>query len=463
MITIPINYKITNFGGNYTAFVTEGKKINVTCRNGLGGLIPVSFGPAANAAKVVKLQPVAELNAGTSGLKREGGNAINLGTDKFRFNDKVVLDVAVNGVGLAEQKMFNTDVVTVSLSVDSNIINLPSNDPAVIPLNFTIDYSKAGLGNNVANTGEYVVIVDFYINDGNETPIGWSDGGHAPIGVPDVGAITLDLDSLSSTVLEDVVFDTAALNNGDSVTMITQLTSRVTSFNANVEDTLLLYFEEEVNCIIDEDGVRVTDEDGGNCILDEDGAPPALPLPPAACSAYGSGAISFIKKISVLGPDWFAPYSFTVAQSKANDINNTSVTYGAGYMTVVANSGNDTYLHRLATSFDLSAGGNELQLEVSIGLNNPLIPGERIVFVYRSGDIETGRTNPLYDMQSWSYLGVVDANGTYDIATGGLIPNDSEVWIGMMWERDYQTDFGPYNVDNQILFTALSPIPYRCP
>ena len=185
-----------------------------------------------------------------------------------------------------------------------------------------------------------------------------------------------------------------------------------------------------------------------------------IDLDSALCSSPGSGIENSNHEIETEAVA-SGTNNFTAARADLNDINGAFVHNPTNPNPFwVSNQAGNTALERAARRFDFTGGTSSLSLNTQ-AINWRGAVGEKIVIVYTSGDIETGRANPLYDMPSWTVLGTIDVTGTYDIS--GLVPAIADVWIGFMWERDYTGDFGVYDVATVITADIATGNTYRCP
>jgi len=277
-MAIPIDYKLTNKGDNDLKFFDDGDNVRIVCRNGNNVKIPISQGPSANVDKVTDLLKPVQNNGGTSGFKAEGATSIYLGSDKFLFSSKVKLDISIDGKGHAQQKEFDTEDNTPSIEAPDGLIALDVNDPAKVPMDFRVLYQ-------VSNTdAQYTCRINFIQNNGAQTPIPWGyDGGVLPL-TPGAQTIII-VDNIAEAL--NVIFDFEAIgmNPGDSFKMVTELITIDTAFNANADNDLTLYYEEENDCIVDDEGVQVTDE-SGSCITDESTIPE---IPEFTCGGASQG------------------------------------------------------------------------------------------------------------------------------------------------------------------------------
>ena len=204
----------------------------------------------------------------------------------------------------------------------------------------------------------------------------------------------------------------------------------------------------------------------GECIkpsiVEEFTATVIIPLDLAPCASPGTGLINNNRSLVARGNPSFGANKFTEAKVISDDINSSIMTVGAGGINVawIANSGGFTFLDRGALRFDLSGGTASMNISMASLTNMPA--GEKAILFTITGDIETGRTNALYDMATWTVLGIIELDGSYDIS--GLVPAATDVWIGYMWLRDFQGDFGVYDVSTPISANIgnISQL-YKCP
>lgn len=452
-------YTVLNNGVNYLGLIENGESVRVSILNGLGEIVRFNAPPNPEVDTSTLL---AQNIQNTSG--REDGNAgadagLNLGTFRFRFNDSIKVTYSfVNPGGLAKTDLLPTESCSASINLPSTTVR-DRDDPLVEAFQFEVEYDILNLGPD-----PYKCTANFVYQDGSDVSYSRAQGGQYI-----TGKFLLSLSANSETDPNETNnfyfdLDPTKVETAGTIRLCTELVTTDELYNANCDFCQDLNVQTEDECVVDSDGVRVTDE-SGDCITQAVSSI-VEEIPLAQCSFPGSG--------SQAGSDQqhrgqgFPGNSFAAARTQIQDSsNNISGILGGALTNFITGGGQNSAIERQITSYNGSTvPGSTLALRFSWNKTG----GDKTWFIFWKVAVLPAVNNPTFDMvDAWNLLGKVTISsastfGDVDLDVSGL-PKSANLQIGVTTEPDGLNDFSSV-IDVSIgnnSFRATGNTLYGCP
>ena len=252
-------YKVLNGAKNYTDYVGT-QNMMIFTQNSLNQIVKIveNTGAIVPNFQVNRVDKAKNVD-GTSGLSYAH---MFLDVKNFRFNDNLTIKAGVVGKGLASQVVLATGDCSTGISYTEDIRDFE--DPNATGQTFQITAGVAAVG-----PAGYQYEVTFRYSDG--TPCLYRLGYN--------GAFTADatrwaIGAGGTTNTEPIQFDfREGVEHGDVVQMTAKLIyphEDGSTTYANSERTVDLYIAQVSECMIDEDGEHLVDEDSSDCFVDVD-------------------------------------------------------------------------------------------------------------------------------------------------------------------------------------------------
>ena len=265
-------YTVLKGGNLFTDFVGV-EQVMFIARNSQQQLVKVATNPAAAfpTFDINKLEFAKNVN-GTSG---QAYNQMVLAQRNFRFNDTLTVRAGMAGLGLPQQVDLTTANIQSVVSHPTGTTVRKWDDPnASSDYEVYVSFAPPVAGS--LNTANYFVELSFRWADGSPVQIS-SNNQLDIIGDGEVRAqITADDDYTFPYQLSDAT----DRNAGDAI----KITARVIYIDAgdghvtdaNITDSMLIYYSNESDCYVDEEGGDLVDE-SGDCYSEDTSTVPYVP------------------------------------------------------------------------------------------------------------------------------------------------------------------------------------------
>ena len=432
---IDLSYTILNQGKNYTGFIAT-KSVIIGMANDDGLMIPYSI--VAGGVKLGAVPTLAQNVGGTSGLAL---SEVYLGVDKFKFNSTIDITANIIGKALLKTEQEVTAPCLVTVTTNETVIR-SFDDPNAAPFTLKVAFDVADLGtstdtprlNTGNDSGSYVCEVSFLHPD--DSFVGWSEVGSA--GPFNEGPINLELNATSDTgTFDNIWFDIDDdTDPGDVIKLCVKLLTRVTEFNANAFVCEFLSFSNDGDCIVDESGNAVTDDED-DCITD---VSTAGDLNPASCSYPGIQTDAGASQVNAFGSR-VSSNAFASIRADLED-STYSTTAGGGSSKILNNLLGATEVGRYALNYDTSAWAGDINMRLTTTGTNT---SWNYKIYYKTGALPAV-TNQIYDITSaWTLLGRANlpanpSTTNHDLLASSL-PKNASLWIAVVAEPDANNDF----------------------
>jgi len=259
-------YQVFNNGNNYLGLIENGESVRVSVFNGLGEIIRIDTVLPGDGLGEVDTSTVAARNINNTSGRDEGNEGADagvlLGTFRFRFNDTLKITyAAVNPGGLAKTNEHETESCSASINLPSTTVR-DRDDPLVEAFQFEVEYDILNLGPD-----PYKCTANFVYQDGSDVSYSRAQGG------PYInGKFLLSLSANSETDPNETNnfyfdLDPTKVETAGTIRLCTELVTTDELYNANCDFCQDLNVQSQDECVVDSDGVRVTDE-SGDCITD---------------------------------------------------------------------------------------------------------------------------------------------------------------------------------------------------
>jgi len=437
---ISYSFTIQNRGKNFLDFIAAGDDNTIAGKNSLGEVVSLSKGDTAGAPNlfgivengptiIEKVKNVGGTSGGTYGA---GTELVTLDPLRFRFNDTLeVIGNVAGKAGIRKTVVIDTEVCTWAVTTSSTIVR-DSHDPNAAEFTFTAQASIPNLNR------AYKAVLEIRNSDDQRIDGFSIDGGK----IFNENPLFMDLDATSTADAPGIFFNLQNVSEGDILKMTIKLvTDDIKIYDANVVSETFLSFSYEADCVIDEDGNKVTDGDA-DCIT----AIAVLPtIPASACPSPGTGAIVRTLTKSVLGTA-LVENDEAAQRVKLQD---SALGVAGGSSSVGLNkdygAGQFTALQRTASQYDFSGitGSPNINFDAS---NTSAGPDLEFVMFYKVAATLPAVNNPLFDMfTTWAPIGKFSPNGAaVNLNLSGLVPEVANVFIGYAIQQDFDNDFSEF-------------------
>ncbi len=243
---VTTTYTLSNGGNNFPDFVGAEKNMTLIT-NSQGQIIQIADdvgGPAVPIWSAQLTKPFENVN-GTSGKQY---TELQLHTTNFRFNDTITVKSGTVNKGLGDQVVLDTAVVTVDIAATDPVRNY--DDPEATTQPFYAIYGTAGFDG-------YTCQMRFLYGDGTPVQYRLNQGDNWSTEI-----ISLPITGTESQHIDPEFNFNDDVTPGDSINVTVNTIAPDGITDANISHSELVYVNLEDDCVKDENGDNVYDENG---------------------------------------------------------------------------------------------------------------------------------------------------------------------------------------------------------